>query len=187
VSSTVDIGNLVMPAWLPPYPADEGQTSTYLGKAAMRTKRRIASAILATTIAVLVSGTAQTPSSAAGSMASLPHHNRGFIIRIPGGQPHTDVARVFRRGAVFSAALDENASTGYTWVRRATAQAGPILTFLDTDMVRDPSTPNMAGVGGTRYFRYRAEHHGVATISLNYMRTWEGTPVAQVVIHVQVV
>jgi predicted secreted protein len=153
----------------------------------MLVKRRIASAILATTIAVLGSVTAQTPSSAAGSPASRVHHSRGFIIRIPGDSPHTNVANVFRRGTVFSVALDENASTGYTWVRAATAQTGPVVAFLDTDMVRDPSTPNMVGVGGTRYFRYRARSHGTATIRLSYLRTWEGTPVARVVVHIQVV
>ncbi len=169
----------------------------------MTTKRRFASATFSAAIAAAGLVAVAASSSAASTYVepatgpsiivvtsptvTAAPPDRGVVVEVPRDAPATvDLVRVFPHGTVFSVALYENGTTGYLWYNSLPAGSEQVVTFLDTDFVRDPVPPDMVGVGGTRYFRYQAEHPGVATIQLRYQRYWEPAPIRQVTLHVVV-
>lgn len=122
-----------------------------------------------------------------GVTVTEPPDGRGLVIDVPRDAPVTvDLVRAFRSGTVFSIALYENGSTGYLWSSSLSTGSEQVVTFLDTDLVRDPAPPNMTGVGGTRYFRFQAQHSGRAVITLLYQRSWEPEPIRRVTLTVDV-
>lgn len=151
---------------------------------------RVTSVVLATSVAVtgaLVGVQPGVAFAASPAVASVSTVETEIVIQVPPA-PLTPVhlSVVIPAGEVFSVALYENASTGYTWVRSATGDSGPIVTYLDSSYVQDPAPPNMVGVGGTLYLRYQAGSVGSTVIGMNYQRAWESTPLQQVTIDVQV-
>jgi predicted secreted protein len=98
-----------------------------------------------------------------------------------------DLVRGFPTGTVFSVALYENPSTGYTWTQSVPTATHGVVSFQDTDYVQDPAPPGWVGVGGTRYFRYLTLNPGDTTITFLYRRLWEQqiAPLMQVTLSIQ--
>jgi predicted secreted protein len=151
--------------------------------------RRIVSAVPAASVAVAVL------LSASGPVRHLPNHRvtspvtagSEIVIRVPNSPSATiDLNAVVPAGAVFSVVLYENPTTGFTWVRSPIGDSGPAVKYLDTSYVQDPAPPNMAGVGGTRTFRYQAGESGSTTIAMSYQRPWESVPLQRVTIDLAV-
>lgn len=167
----------------------------------MSPRFRIISVSLATVAALalgmasgVTSASANTPTADGSAGATppaptptQPPFDRGILVEVPRSAPPVlTVTRTFPRGTVFSVALFENGTTGYLWNSSLSAGSDRVVTYLDTDFVRDPAPPNMVGVGGTRYFRFQAMDCGRAVITLVYQRPWEPRPIAQVTLEIQV-
>lgn len=75
-------------------------------------------------------------------------------------------------GSAMMVSLDENASTGYTWVYEI-ADDG-ILTLTDDETVVDDSDEEMVGVGGTRLFSFEGKAAGTTEVSFSLGQQWDG-------------
>lgn len=157
----------------------------------MPTKHRIASVTLAaaTAIAGIIAGASPgfASSQTAADSVVAPQVDRGIVLEIP--RTSSDIVQLdlaLPADTIFSVALYENATTGYTWSRSPSEQSEPFVVFLDTDFVLDPGGEGMPGAGGTRYFRYRTAVPGATAIAFDYRRPWEGTPIQQVVCNIHV-
>lgn len=71
-------------------------------------------------------------------------------------------------GETFEVRLAENPTTGYRWFLNDTGQ----LALSVEDDSFEPSTAAVGG-GGTRLWRFRAAHAGVARLVLDHKREWE--------------
>src|SRR5512142_3271267 len=141
----------------------------------MSTKRRIATATLATALTVTAAAaglsTGATASPSGGGtpcpITSEKPIDRGVVISVPDQLGQLTLERAVKAGAIFSVSMAENGTTGYLWARDAQA-AGQPVAFLDTDYV--PTCPMLVGSGGTRFFRYHADRAGIATLIFRYQR-----------------
>ena len=132
----------------------------------------VLAAAVVTVGAVAVGGT--------GASAAAAPVDRGTIVEVPRNGPfYLELSRTFPVGTVFSVSVYENMSTGYRWTSSLPAGSESVVRFLDTDYVSDLAPSGMAGVGGTRYFRYQAVGRGSVTVTLRYQRPWESTPPLQ--------
>jgi inhibitor of cysteine peptidase len=68
--------------------------------------------------------------------------------------------------------MPENPTTGYRWHLRS---AGEGVLELQNDSFEIPS--GRCGAGGVRQWRFQAVHEGVATIEIDYRRSWEPEPI----------
>jgi predicted secreted protein len=84
----------------------------------------------------------------------------------------TDNGRMFvvEKGKPFTIELSANPSTGYTWA--FDGLNGEYFRLAGSDY--EPSSPRLAGSGGTSRWQLTALRAGVAQIRLLYYRPWEG-------------
>lgn len=91
-----------------------------------------------------------------------------------------DEERFLAVGEEFTVALASSPSAGYGW---SLAQSLPAWleqvgeTYVATN-------PGVIGGSGTEYWTFRATAAGNATLTFEYMRPWEGTPIATHTCHV---
>lgn len=85
-------------------------------------------------------------------------------IEVPGGYATAS-------GSILSLALEENATTGYTW---AVSVEGDTLTQVSDQTFADDSNEEMAGVGGIRLFVYEVAKEGTSKVTLTNAQAWEG-------------
>lgn len=74
-------------------------------------------------------------------------------------------------GSAMTVSLDENASTGYTWVCEI-ADNGT-LALTDDETVVDDSDEEMVGVGGTRLFSFEGKDTGTTEVSFTLGQQWD--------------
>jgi predicted secreted protein len=67
--------------------------------------------------------------------------------------------------------LASNPSTGFSWTPAAIVPSA-VLAQTDTKYVAPGG--NMAGATGTQVLTFKASEKGVATVTLEYSRPWEG-------------
>ncbi|MBP7052695.1 MAG: protease inhibitor I42 family protein [Phycisphaerae bacterium] len=88
--------------------------------------------------------------------------------------PLTNAQNIFvAAGEDFTVALASNPSTGYSW---ALAQSLPSW-LVQVDKTHVTTNPGVTGGGGTEYWKFRADTAGSTTLTFQYKRPWEGTPV----------
>jgi inhibitor of cysteine peptidase len=70
----------------------------------------------------------------------------------------------------FDISLPSNPSTGYQWMVNEISDES-VVKYVKSTFV--PSGEQMPGSGGTEALTFRAEREGTATITLQYVRSWE--------------
>lgn len=88
---------------------------------------------------------------------------------LSGPQKQTEEINV-KPGAVFSIAVESNASTGYTWTI-SSAPDRRLVRLMGS--VYQKSNPNLAGAPGKQIWTFKALSHGKTSIELKYARPWE--------------
>lgn len=93
------------------------------------------------------------------------------------------------KGDVISISLEFNPSTGYSWIASISDQA--VMTQVGGPAYLEPmsssSTP-VVGAPGTQILTFQAVEPGIATLTLDYKRSWETdvAPEKTIIIRVEV-
>lgn len=72
--------------------------------------------------------------------------------------------------------LPANASTGYQWTMEEWDET--ILSLVSDNYLPQSSDPLLAGQGGTRLWKFKAERAGAVEVVFSYSRPWESIPPA---------
>ncbi len=73
-------------------------------------------------------------------------------------------------GGVLIVSLSSNPSTGYRW---AVAGDPSPLKLQKASFRKQAASPQLVGAPGVQVFRFSANSAGMATLTLNYSRSWE--------------
>ena len=75
-------------------------------------------------------------------------------------------------GKEFTVALRGNVTTGYDWT---VSSDGGLRLVKDWYQADDAGNPPRVGVGGMHYFTFVADDAGTYEVTLDYLRSWEGS------------
>jgi inhibitor of cysteine peptidase len=82
-----------------------------------------------------------------------------------------------KTGDVFIAALDSNATTGFSWTEQAAIADGNILKQTEHEYIAPRATNDtkpVAGMSGIEEWWFTAGQTGTTTVTMSYGRPWEG-------------
>ena len=81
-------------------------------------------------------------------------------------------------GQQFKIVLESNPTTGYKW-QFAEAYDTTALRLVEYQYVAKPNPDKLVGRGGHEHWLFESLKDGPSTISLQYLRPWDSTSVAQ--------
>ncbi len=106
-----------------------------------------------------------------------------FGIRIGGKGSDTEMITYNRSKTIVTISLDENPSTGYRWEYTVSAEG---IVQLTADEYSSDAPAGVVGAGGIRALSFAGLKEGTVTLTLSYLRPWEGDPIRTVVLELRV-
>jgi len=79
-----------------------------------------------------------------------------------------------KEGQTFKITLPSNPSTGYQW---NSTYDTTYLELVAQNFQPDNTNPGIVGAGGNEIFTFKAKNPGNTTITFNYQRPWDPTPI----------
>jgi predicted secreted protein len=157
----------------------------------MSAYRRLAIIGSATVAVVLGFAIAAAPSNAStstnGVAVGVAALGQSVTVTVPRTAPsYLAISQDVPAGEALTISLYENLSTGYQWAWSASAGSDLVISYVSKSYVPDVVPSGIVGSGGTRYFVFQAGQPGTVVITFNYRRPWEGIPLQQVVLTVNV-
>ena len=104
-------------------------------------------------------------------------------IKIGGKGSDTEMITYNRSKTIVTVSLDENPSTGYGWTYTVSPEG---IVQLTDDEYHSDAPAGVVGAGGIRSLSFSGINEGTVTLTLTYLRPWEGKPIRTVVIDIHV-